>query len=248
MNEEHADRYSRQIRLPQIGEQGQQKILDASALIIGMGGLGSPSALYLAAAGIGKLVISDYDVVEESNLQRQIIHTRASVGELKVDSAKRGIEALNPDCKVEPINYQIDGDELKAMIESVDIVLDCCDNFPTRFEVNRTCVESATPLVSGAAIRLEGQIMNYQPGVGGPCYQCLYTQAYENAETCEMEGVLGPVVGVIGTMQALQALLILTGLGEPLIGRLLLLDAANIEWQAVNLPKNPSCPVCGQQN
>lgn len=245
MKEEHADRYSRQIRLPQIGEQGQQKILDASVLIIGMGGLGSPSALYLAAAGIGKLVISDYDVVEESNLQRQIIHTRASVGELKVDSAKRGIEALNPNCEVEPVNYQIDGDELKAIIDSVDIVLDCCDNFPTRFEVNRACVESNTPLVSGAAIRLEGQIMNYQPGVGSPCYQCLYTQVYENAETCEMEGVLGPVVGVIGTMQALQALLILTDLGEPLIGRLLLLDAANMEWQAVNLPRNPACPVCG---
>ncbi|MEE8365055.1 MAG: molybdopterin-synthase adenylyltransferase MoeB [Gammaproteobacteria bacterium] len=244
MNEEHSDRYSRQIRLPQIGEQGQQKILDASALIIGMGGLGSPAALYLAAAGIGKLVISDYDVVEESNLQRQIIHTSASVGELKTDSAKRGIEALNPDCEVEPINYQIDGDELMAIIESVDIVLDCCDNFPTRFEVNRACVESATALVSGAAIRLEGQIMNYQPGVESPCYQCLYTQVYENAETCELEGVLGPVVGVIGTLQALQALLILTGLGEPLIGRLLLLDAANMEWQAVNLPKNPACPVC----
>ncbi|MCH8176846.1 MAG: molybdopterin-synthase adenylyltransferase MoeB [Proteobacteria bacterium] len=245
MNEEQSDRYSRQIRLPQIGEQGQQKILDASALIIGMGGLGSPAALYLAAAGIGKLVISDYDVVEESNLQRQIIHTRASVGELKTDSAKRSIEALNPDCEVEPINYQIDGDELKAIIDSVDIVLDCCDNFPTRFEVNRACVESTTPLVSGAAIRLEGQIMNYQPGVESPCYQCLYTQVYENAETCEMEGVLGPVVGVIGTLQALQALLILTDLGEPLIGRLLLLDAANMEWQAVNLPKNPACPVCG---
>ncbi len=244
MNEDQADRYSRQIRLPQIGEQGQQKILDASVLIIGMGGLGSPAALYLAAAGIGKLVISDYDVVEESNLQRQIIHTSAAIGELKVDSARGGIEALNPACEIESINYQIDGDELKAIIDSVDIVLDCSDNFPTRFEVNRGCVETSTPLVSGAAIRLEGQIMNYQPGVGGSCYQCLYTQAYENAETCEMEGVLGPVVGVIGTMQALQALLILTGLGEPLVGRLLLLDAANMEWQAVNLPKNPDCPVC----
>ena len=245
MDEKQSDRYSRQIRLPQIGEAGQQKILDASALIVGMGGLGSPAALYLAAAGIGKLVISDYDVVEESNLQRQIIHTSAAIGELKVDSGKRAIEALNPDCEIESINYQVDGDELKSIIAGVDIVLDCTDNFPTRFEVNRVCVESATPLVSGAAIRLEGQIMNYQPGVGGPCYQCLYTQVYENAETCEMEGVLGPVVGVIGTMQALQALLILTGLGEPLIGRLLLLDAANMEWQGVNLPQNPACPVCG---
>jgi adenylyltransferase/sulfurtransferase len=131
------------------------------------------------------------------------------------------------------------------MIKRVDIVLDCSDNFPTRFEVNRYCVETETALVSGAAIRLEGQIMSYQPNVEGPCYQCLYTQVYENAETCEMEGVLGPVVGVIGTMQALQTLLILTGQGEPLIGKLLLLDAANMEWQGVKLPRNPACPACG---
>jgi molybdopterin/thiamine biosynthesis adenylyltransferase len=245
MDEKQRDRYARQIRLSQIGEQGQQKILDASALIIGMGGLGSPAAMYLAAAGIGKLVVSDYDIVEVSNLQRQIIHSNDSVGDNKVDSAKRSIEALNPDCDVEAINYQLDEEELKSVIQRVDIVLDCSDNFPTRFEVNRHCVETRTPLVSGAAIRLEGQIMNYQPNVGGPCYQCLYTQVYENAETCEMEGVLGPVVGVIGAMQALQAFLILTGQGEPLIGKLLLLDAASMEWQGVKLPKNPACPVCG---
>lgn len=245
MDENQRDRYARQIRLPQIGEQGQQKILDSSVLIIGMGGLGSPAALYLAAAGIGKLVISDYDIVEASNLQRQIIHANESIGENKVDSAKASIKALNPDCEVEAINYQLDEDELKSMIRRVDIVLDCSDNFPTRFEVNRYCVETETALVSGAAIRLEGQIMNYQPNVEGPCYQCLYTQIYENAETCEMEGVLGPVVGVIGTMQALQTLLILTGQGEPLIGKLLLLDAASMEWQGVKLPKNPACPVCG---
>ncbi len=243
MDQKQLDRYARQTRLPQIGEQGQQKILDSSALIVGMGGLGSPAAMYLAAAGIGKLVISDYDMVETSNLQRQIIHLDQSIGENKVDSAQATIEALNPDCKVETIGYQLDGDELKSTIDSVDIVLDCTDNFPTRFEVNHYCVETATPLVSGAAIRLEGQIMNYQPGVQGPCYQCLYTKVYENAETCGMEGVLGPVVGVIGTMQALQTLLILTGQGEPLIGKLLLLDAASMEWQGVTLPRNPACPV-----
>ena len=245
MDEKQRDRYARQIRLAQIGEQGQQKILDSSALIVGMGGLGSPAAMYLAAAGIGKLVVSDYDIVEVSNLQRQIIHTNKWIGENKVDSAKASIEALNPDCEVETINFQLDDDELKSVIERVDIVLDCSDNFPTRFEVNRNCVETETPLVSGAAIRLEGQIMNYQPNAGGPCYQCLYTQVYENAETCEMEGVLGPVVGVIGTMQALQTLLILTGQGEPLIGKLLLLDAASMEWQGVKLPRNSGCPVCG---
>jgi adenylyltransferase/sulfurtransferase len=246
MDEKQRDRYARQIRLPQFGEAGQQKILDSSALIIGMGGLGSPAAMYLAASGIGKLVISDYDMVEVSNLQRQIIHTDSSIGENKVDSAKATIAALNPECEVETISYQLDGEELKSTIERVDIVLDCSDNFPTRFEVNRYCVETETPLVSGAAIRLEGQIMNYQPRVQGPCYQCLYTQVYENAETCEMEGVLGPVVGVIGTMQALQILLILTGQGEPMIGRLLLFDAASMEWQGVKLPKNPHCPVCNQ--
>ena len=245
MDENQRDRYARQIRLPQIGEQGQQKILNSSALIVGMGGLGSPAAMYLAAAGIGKLIVSDFDIVEVSNLQRQIIHTHDSVGGNKVDSAKRGIEALNPDCDVETVNYQLDDKDLKSTIESVDIVLDCSDNFPTRFEVNRYCVETETPLVSGAAIRLEGQIMNYQPNVEGSCYQCLYTQVYENAETCEMEGILGPVVGVIGTMQALQTLLILTGQGEPLVGKLLLLDAASMEWQGVKLPKNPACPVCG---
>jgi adenylyltransferase/sulfurtransferase len=246
MDEKQQERYARQIRLAQFGEQGQQKILDASALIIGMGGLGSPAAMYLAASGIGKLVISDYDMVEASNLQRQIIHADKSIGENKVDSAKQTIEALNPACEVETIGYQLEGEELKSTIEGVDIVLDCSDNFPTRFEVNRYCVETETPLVTGAAIRLEGQIMNYQPNVQGPCYQCLYTQIYENAETCEMEGVLGPVVGVIGTMQALQTLLILTGQGEPLIGRLLLFDAASMEWQGVKLPKNPHCPVCGE--
>ncbi len=245
MDQKQLDRYARQTRLPQIGEQGQQKILDSSALIVGMGGLGSPAAMYLAAAGIGNLVISDFDMVETSNLQRQIIHADRSIGENKVDSAQATIEALNPDCKVETIGYQLDGDELKSTIDSVNIVLDCTDNFPTRFEVNRYCVATKTPLVSGAAIRLEGQIMNYQPGVQGPCYQCLYTKVYENAETCEMEGILGPVVGVIGTMQALQTLLILTGQGEPLIGKLLLLDAASMEWQGVTLPRNPACPVCG---
>jgi len=244
MDQKQLDRYSRQIRLPQIGEQGQQKILDSCVLIIGMGGLGSPAAMYLAAAGIGKLIISDFDIVEATNLQRQIIHANHSIGENKVDSARASIEALNPDCEVETINYQPDEEELKSIIKRVDIVLDCSDNFPTRFEANRYCVETKTPLVSGAAIRLEGQIMNFQPGVQGPCYQCLYTQAYENAETCEFEGVLGPVVGVIGAMQALQALLILTAQGKPLIGKLLLLDAASMEWQGVNLAKNPACPVC----
>ena len=246
MKQAQQDRYARQIRLAQIGEKGQQAILDASVLIVGVGGLGSPAAMYLAAAGIGKLVLSDFDIVETSNLQRQIIHRNASVGENKVDSGKQTIQALNPECAVEVIGYQLEAEELKQMIESVDIVLDCSDNYPTRFEVNRYCVETATPLVTGAAIRLEGQIMNYQPAADSACYQCLYTHAYGNEESCELEGILGPVVGVIGTLQAVQTLLILAGQGEEMVNRLLLFDALAMQWQSVTLPKNPNCPVCSK--
>ncbi len=247
MNQAQAERYARQMRLAQIGEQGQQAMLDASALIVGVGGLGSPAAMYLAAAGVGRLVLSDYDIVETSNLQRQIIHRDDAVGDDKVESGKRTVNALNPDCEVDVVGYQLEGDELIQVIESVDIVLDCSDNYPTRFDVNRACVETATPLVTGAAIRLEGQIMNYQPAADSACYQCLYTHAYGAEESCELEGVLGPVVGVIGAMQAVQTLLILAGQGEALVNRLLLFDAFAMEWQGVNLPKNPDCPACGNK-
>ena len=245
MTPEQKERYARHIRLPQIGEKGQQAILDASALIVGVGGLGSPAAMYLAAAGIGRLVLSDYDIVEASNLQRQIIHHDAAVGENKVDSGRQTLAALNPGCEVEVIGYQLEGEELKQVIDSVDVVLDCSDNYPTRFEVNRYCVETATLLVTGAAIRLEGQIMNYQPAANSACYQCLYAHAYGNEESCELEGVLGPVVGVIGAMQAVQTLLLLAGQGEELLNRLLLFDALSMEWQGVKLPKNPHCAACG---
>lgn len=246
MKPSQIDRFARHIRLPQIGETGQQAILDASALIVGVGGLGSPAAMYLAAAGIGKLVLSDYDIVETSNLQRQIIHRNDAVGENKVESGRHTLKALNPDCEVEVIGYQMEAEELRQVVDSVDIVLDCSDNFPTRFDVNRSCVETGTTLVTGAAIRLEGQIMNYQPAADSACYQCLYTHAYGAEESCELEGVLGPVVGVIGTLQALQALLILAGRGDALVNRLLLFDAYAMEWRAVTLPKNPDCPVCGK--
>ena len=246
MNPEQKERFARHIRLPQIGEKGQQAILDASALIVGVGGLGSPAAMYLAAAGIGRLVLSDYDIVETSNLQRQIIHREAAVGEHKVESGRQTLKDLNPRCEVDLISYQLEGDELKQVVSSVDIVLDCCDNYPTRFDVNRACVDTAIPLVTGAAIRLEGQIMNYQPAANSACYQCLYTHAFGAEESCELEGVLGPVVGVIGTMQALQTLLILAGQGEAMVNRLLLFDAYAMEWQAVTLPKNPDCPACAK--
>ncbi len=240
-------RYNRQIKLAQIGEAGQQKLLQSRALMIGMGGLGSPAAMYLAAAGIGALTLSDFDVVEESNLQRQIIHQNRNIGDLKVRSAQQTLLDMNPQCQVEAIEHQLDEQELEQQIQRADIVLDCSDNFPTRFAVNRFCVAHQTPLVSAAAIRLEGQIMSYIPGVDGPCYQCLYSDQYEHAQTCEMEGVLGPVVGVMGTLQALQALLILTDNYQEMIGKLMLFDAINMQWQGVKLPRNPDCPACGHR-
>ncbi len=247
MNDKDKSRYARQIRLAKIGEKGQQKLLDSSVLIIGMGGLGSPAALYLAAAGIGKLVISDFDQVEDSNLQRQIIHKSRDIGELKAFSAKRSIAEINPDCDVEALDWQLDEEELEAYAQKADLILDCSDNFPTRFMINRVSVKTATPLVSAAAIRMEGQLASYLPGSGGPCYQCLYKEEYETTETCAMEGVLSPVVGVIGTMQALQAILLLLGETENINGKLLLFDGLNMEWQSVRVPKNPNCPVCSNQ-
>jgi molybdopterin-synthase adenylyltransferase len=244
MNPADESRYARQIKLKQIGPEGQDKIQQSTVLIIGMGGLGSPAALYLAAAGVGQIIISDFDVVEESNLQRQIIHGNANIGQLKTHSARESIHAINPDCQVECIDYELVGDTLLQEVEKATIVLDCSDNFATRFTVNRFCVETETPLVSAAAIRMEGQIMNYIPHKKGPCYQCLYNEQYENAQTCESEGVLGPVVGVIGTMQALSALLILLGETDQLVGKLLLFDGLSMQWQQVQIPQNSKCPVC----
>ena len=244
---EDETRYSRQVKLAQIGEDGQRRIRDSHVLIIGMGGLGSPAALYLAGAGVGTLALSDFDVVEVSNLQRQVIHRSDSEGMLKTESAARSIQALNPDCQVETINHEMDEEELGQAIERADVVLDCSDNFPTRFMINRLCVQLGTALVSAAAIRLEGQIMCVIPGLDGPCYQCLYSDEYQDAQTCAMEGVLGPVVGVMGVMQALQALLIITGHTESLVGKLLLFDALNMTWQQVKLPANPGCAVCGER-
>ncbi len=239
-------RYARQIALPQIGEDGQRRIRDSRVLIVGLGGLGSPAALYLAGAGVGELVLVDFDVVEASNLQRQIIHSTDRVGQLKVESARSAIEALNPDCRVTAIDHELGDDELREQIRAASLVLDCSDNFNTRFAVNRCCIEERTPLVSAAAIRFEGQILPVLPG-RGPCYQCLYPESYEDMPTCEMEGVLGPVVGVMGTLQAVQALLILISEDEELTGRLTLFDALAMRWQQMQVPPNPGCPVCGSK-
>lgn len=244
MDSDASERYSRQIRLPQVGEAGQQRLLDATALIIGMGGLGSPAAMYLAAAGVGNLVISDFDRVESSNLQRQIIHQQADIGEPKALSAKHTLLAVNPQCDVEALDYELDEEALTARITQADVVLDCSDNFQTRFAINRECVAAGTPLVSGAAIRMEGQIISFIPGVDGPCYQCLYQADLENAETCAMEGVLAPLVGVIGSLQAMQAMMILTGMEKALTGKLILVDGERMDWRTVKVPRDPACPVC----
>jgi adenylyltransferase/sulfurtransferase len=242
---EQRQRYARQIRLPAIGTTGQQRLLDARVLLIGLGGLGSPAAMYLAASGVGRLVLSDYDRVESSNLQRQIIHREADIGEPKAASAARTLRTINSGCEILVKDWELDVQELRDEVGAADLVLDCSDNFQTRFQLNRLAVEGGTPLVSGAAIRLEGQIMTVLPG--GPCYQCIYPETLENQDTCAMEGVLAPVVGIIGSLQALQAVQVLTGHAEALRGQLLLFDAMLMEWHKVRVPRRTDCPVCGQR-
>ena len=240
--------YSRQIRLPQVGLEGQRRLLASRALVVGMGGLGSPAAMYLAAAGVGHLAISDYDRVEPSNLQRQIVHRTADLGEPKALSARATLQTLNPDVQISALDWQLDEGELEEQVRAADVVLDCSDNFPTRFALNEACVRAGTSLVSGAAIRLEGQLSTFIPSrKDSPCYRCLYIEGGEMAETCSQEGILAPVVGVIGTLQAMEALKVLLGLGETLCGRLLLFDALELEWRTIRLRKNPKCPVCGQE-
>ena len=245
MTPEQRHRYARQIRLSDIGEAGQERLLKARALIVGLGGLGSPAAMYLAASGVGTIVLSDYDRVETSNLQRQIIHRESDIGELKAASAKRSLHDINAGCEIIALDWELDEKELSTEIKKADVVLDCTDNFATRFLLNRVAIEQNTPLVTGAAIRLEGQIMTTLAG-GGPCYQCVYPGELENQETCAMEGVLAPVVGVVGSLQAVQAVRVLTGHQEDLRGVLLLFDAASMEWQRIRVPAKTSCPVCGR--
>lgn len=246
MNKQQQSHYSRQIRLPQVGTQGQQRLLDARVLIIGMGGLGSPAAMYLAAAGVGRMVISDFDRVEPSNLQRQIVHRVADIGDAKAHSAARTLGAMNPDVKISAVDWQLDEDELEEQVRKADVVLDCSDNFPTRFTLNQACVQNATPLVCGAAIRMEGQVMTFLGNGRSPCYRCLYREEGSDYETCAAEGILAPVVGVIGTIQAVEAIKILVGIGDTLCGRLLLFDGASLAFQMIKLPKDPACPVCSR--
>jgi len=245
LNPEQRERYSRQIQLPQLGSDGQQRLVDARVLIIGMGGLGAPVAMYLAAAGIGHLVINDYDQVDLSNLQRQVIHRTADIGRLKTDSARDQLLALNPGIQVTTLARSLLEDELGEQIAQADLVLDCSDNFETRFTLNRLAVQARTPLVSGAAMRFEGQVAVFSNDGNGPCYQCLYQDDGVQGDTCSQIGVLAPLVGAIGSLQAIEAIKVLTHIGHTLAGHLLIFDALDMDWRKLRLRQDPHCPVCG---
>jgi adenylyltransferase/sulfurtransferase len=241
MEDDKLLQYSRQIMLPEIDIGGQQSLLASRVLIIGLGGLGSPAAMYLAAAGVGQLVLVDDDKVELSNLQRQIIHNTSTLGQPKTNSAAAILQRLNPDCRLELIGHRLNEQELAEQVAEADAVLDCTDNFATRFAINRACIAQHTPLVSGAAIRWEGQVAVFN---GQPCYHCLYGESGEPEDNCSTNGILAPVVGIIGSIQAVEAIKVLTRAGRPLTGRLLLMDALSMEWRSMKFTPDPNCPVC----
>ena len=245
MEDQELLRYSKQIMLPQVDVEGQQKIMDATVLIVEMGGLGSPTALYLAAAGVGHLIIADFDQVELSNLQRQIIHQTKDIGDDKVNSAKNKLTELNPNIKITIANELIHTGNLPNPIKGVDIVLDGTDNFESRFEINQICVEHQKPLVSAAVVRFEGQVSVFKGYENDqPCYQCLYSVEGEDNESCIDNGVLAPVAGLVGTIQALQAIKVILELGAQLCGSLLLIDALDLSFRKVKISKDLKCPVC----
>nr|WP_324258488.1 molybdopterin-synthase adenylyltransferase MoeB [Cellvibrio fontiphilus] len=244
MNDEQLLRYSRQIMLPDVDLDGQEKLLAARVLIIGLGGLGSPVAMYLAAAGVGHLVLADFDTVDLTNLQRQIVHAGARLGMNKAVSAAQALRELNSEVRVDCIEQVLDAENLAEQIASADVVVDCTDNFATRFAINAGCVAAKVPLVSGAAIRLEGQVAVFDSrSATAPCYRCLYEEDSDDL-TCAANGVLAPLVGIIGSMQALETIKLICGFGTTLAGRLLLLDARHSQWRELVLPKDPQCPVC----
>ncbi|GAB4265297.1 MAG: molybdopterin-synthase adenylyltransferase MoeB [Methylomicrobium sp.] len=246
MNDDQLLRYSRQIMLPQFDVEGQQKLLDAHVLIVGAGGLGSPASIYLAAAGVGRIAIYDDDVVDLSNLQRQIAHYTDDIGTDKAISTQKTLKKLNPDVEVIAVKSRLAGEALDRAVAEANVVLDCTDNFSTRFAINRACVKQQTPLVSGAAIRFEGQVSVFTPGRSdSPCYNCLYSDSGEEMQNCATNGVIAPVTGIIGCVQALEAIKLLAGIGDTLTGRLLLLDGLTMEWNVMRLRKNPNCPTCG---
>lgn len=237
-------RYNRQIILRNFDFDGQERLKESSILIIGAGGLGCASSQYLAAAGIGKITLVDDDTVELSNLQRQVLHCDETIGEKKVISAKMALNRINPHCHIETLDKRLSDDELRTLITNHDLVLDGTDNVDTRNQLNRLCFESKTPLVSGAAIRMEGQVSVYTYQENEPCYQCLSNLFGQQALTCVEAGVMSPVVGIIGATQALEAIKVLANYGQPLISKLLMLDALSMSWREMNLAKMPNCSVC----
>jgi adenylyltransferase/sulfurtransferase len=248
VNPQQLTRYSRHIQLASIGLEGQRRLLGSRALIVGLGGLGSPAAMYLAASGVGHLTLTDFDHVELSNLQRQIIHGTSDLGRHKVQSARDRLLEINPDIRVTALPRALDDDDLGQEVARADVVVDASDNFETRFELNRACVNTQTPLVSGAAIRMEAQITAFEPArPDSPCYRCLYTDESGAEESCGAFGVLAPLLGVIGSLQAVEALKLLLGLGSRLTGRVMLFDALQMEWRTLRLRKDPHCPVCGER-
>jgi adenylyltransferase/sulfurtransferase len=239
-------RYSRQIMLPQIDVQGQEKLLAAKVLVIGVGGLGSPVVLYLAASGIGTLYISDPDHVDLTNLQRQIVHTTEQIDQPKVESAQRQMKALNPSVTVKSMAYALEGSALHEAVSAVDVVVDATDNLESRLRINAACVNNKTPLVSAAAIRWEAQLSTFdsrQPD--SPCYQCLYGALGEVGQSCSENGVMGSVVGAIGCMQATEVIKLICDVGQPLVGRVLFYDALITEWRSMKLKRDPKCTICG---
>lgn len=238
-------RYSRQIMLPELDVGGQEALLNARVLIVGMGGLGSPAAMYLAAAGVGTLVIADYDHVELSNLQRQIIHDGDAVGQAKVESAARTLRRLNPGVRVDTLADRLTREHLTATVAGCDAVLDATDNFAIRYALNDACWAAGTPLVSGAAIRWEGQVAVFDPRrAGAPCYRCLYREGSDEALNCAENGVIAPLVGIIGACQALETIKLLCGIGETLAGYVLYFDARHMDWRKLRLSRDPDCPTC----
>jgi len=246
--DEQIERYSRHIILPEVGGSGQQKMLEARVLLLGAGGLGSPAAYYLAAAGIGNLGIVDFDQVDLSNLQRQIIHSTERIGMLKTESAKKTIQALNPDVNVTLYNEKMDSSNIMRLIEDYDYVVDGSDNFPTRYLVNDACVMKNKTLIHGSIYRFEGQVTVFKPG-DGPCYRCLYPEPPPPGmvPNCQEGGVLGVLAGVIGNLQVVEVLKLILGIGKPLVGKLLIYDALNTEFRNLRLRKDANCPVCGEK-
>ncbi len=246
LNDEQLARYSRQMMMADFDILGQEKLLAARVLIVGLGGLGSPAALYLGAAGVGKLVLADGDGVELSNLQRQIAHAEPDIGANKAHSAAAAVAALNSDVEVEVVASQLQENDLPELLGGVDLVVDASDNYPIRFALNRACIEATVPLVSAAAVRGEGQIMVFDPVNGGPCYRCLYPhEGAESALSCAQSGVLAPVVGVLGSLLAMEAVKVLSGYGEALRGRLLVMDLKAMDVRTLGVERREGCLDCG---